>query len=264
MCTSVNDIPNRLYKYRSYDKRTEDILCNNRLYLPNAEQLNDKGEYKLRYIFEDNEKDEMLGKFEISECYDGEDMEYKPYEEENWYSIAKEYFDNEYRNDAQNSGILCLTKRWNNSVMWAMYANECTGICIEFSNNIIISQKAPIHGYVDYNPEQLNFVELFKCGNLNDLKNTQNIIARTYFTKNRDWSYEEEYRYVDLLANTHKDRFIYFESDDITGVYLGCKMDELSKALSIALTRYYHPKAKLYETYIDLYDLSIKRRELEV
>ena len=78
--------------------------------------------------------------------------------------------------------ITCFSKSWNNILMWSHYAQEHSGVCMEFDFNCDIMQN------------------ITKVRYINEITNIQNKINKdpfqALFLKHKNWSYEQEYRYT--------------------------------------------------------------------
>ena len=83
-------------------------------------------------------------------------------------------------NELKGTKVYCLTKRRNNMSMWAKYADDHCGYCLEFANegNFVGQAKEVIYG---------DTVEL-------DISQQDQIGSWFYFCKGNDWSSDEEVR----------------------------------------------------------------------
>ncbi len=140
------------------------------------------------------------------------------------YQMVKDAF--------SNHGALCLTPQNNNIPMWAYYANDHKGYCVEFSIDFSYIQKHAaidpnmladfIHGIktgidilsfqlkehgqefvfakVRYSHEipTIDLEVLF--GITNEYKRTEYLVKNSVGVKHSDWDHEDEYR---LIANSN-------------------------------------------------------------
>jgi Protein of unknown function (DUF2971) len=82
-------------------------------------------------------------------------------------------------------GIICLSRNWNNLLMWSHYADKHKGVCLGFD--------IPDGSYLDvrYQPNLLQRHEL--------TDNPEDFANRMLSAKHESWSYEQEVRvFVDL------------------------------------------------------------------
>lgn len=80
-------------------------------------------------------------------------------------------------------GILCLTTRWDNALMWSHYAADHTGICIGFRSNVGIFQAANPVAYSQ------TFPVIDRPGD-----DETEMFRKTFLTKAKCWEYEDEWR----------------------------------------------------------------------
>src|SRR6185437_6477137 len=106
-------------------------------------------------------------------------------------------------------GILCLSAKCNDLLMWSHYANGHRGLCLEFE----ASDYTPFFGAalpVKYRDDRPTF----------DPDGTQwQRVESAVLTKSKGWSYEEEWRVIDHDQGhgVHQ-----FPARCLTGVIFGC------------------------------------------
>ena len=129
----------------------------------------------------------------------------------------------------EHIGVLSLTEKADNLLMWAHYAQQHTGFVIEFdANDLFFHQrrsKADEFGYlrkVKYSMNRPNVVL------------TKVTSAEMFLTKSKDWRYEQEWRMLRPLKDATEVRVIEEESihlyqipgSCITKVIVGARMPE--------------------------------------
>ena len=176
----------KLYKFRSLDnfKYTEDIIRNKRLYAADFRKLNDpmEGAFKLLPSVDKRLRDAIIEqKLDLKVC--------------------------------------SLCEEMKNPLMWAHYANNFQGICIE----IEISEDKVTK--LDYKKDILNVT--------NQLNNADNWAKKILTTKFQEWKYEKEWR---ILTNNN-----YVKDINITAIYLGIR---ISKEYIEKLSKYGVPICK--------------------
>lgn len=140
-------------------------------------------------------------------------------------SYRKDYYDN----INATYGVLCLTERPDNLLMWGHYADGHRGFVIEFDDNHPFfhheSEVMPGCGFlrkVQYSRDRPNFKKF-----------TDITFIEMLFAKSEDWQYEHEWRIANLLQEAdliqdHLDigklHFFNLPPDCIKGVIFGCKM----------------------------------------
>ncbi|MCH7989143.1 MAG: DUF2971 domain-containing protein [Planctomycetes bacterium] len=111
-------------------------------------------------------------------------------------------------------GILSLTERNDDILMWSHYADEHKGICIEFRTDIDSSffVKAEPVAYSKKYP-QLNLLEVVTNEKIR-------AAAPWMLTKSVHWKYEREWRVLDFVAGRG---IRTFPAECLSGVYFGCR-----------------------------------------
>lgn len=155
-----------------------------------------------------------------------------------------------------NEKIFCLTASYDNFLMWSHYADCHRGFCIEFTdytdeeleslkNQGIFPSEAPneklaiirnakaveyrstkeIEDYVKKIPlEEIGFRKYYDEMESEDRKKELiSIIHHSSFVKHLNWSYEKEYRIINIVKN------IVHPPGKITAVYFGLKMSSSDK-----------------------------------
>ncbi len=117
-------------------------------------------------------------------------------------------------NDAldNRAGILCLTAKHDDILMWAHYAASHTGCCIQFdlaAGDPILGSALPVH-YQESYPVVRPIVQQGYAS-----------FAPVFLTKSDHWQYEQEWRAVDLVRGQGT-RILLREA--VTGVILGARM----------------------------------------
>lgn len=231
------------YRYASAEHLDwlEAILLQDRLYFPSPSELNDPAEGKpkpsrvsessiVQFLYDqyianqsnlsptinDRLKQKITDKVHKLGC-------------ERSLKLMSKYL-NSYLNRHK---IYSLCKRWNNMSMWAKYANNATGYCLEFKNSGLFSRAYDVH-YSDEDITQ-DFTDLSKVN------------SYFFFCKKSEWSNEEEVRIVTPSSVPNP---ISFDPTLLSRVILGYKISAEDKSqiiqwikkrlipLPVAQTRY--------------------------
>lgn len=216
-------IPDSLFKYTS-TKFLEDKILYDKIYLPKLEELNDPiegyiafNEPKLQETVigmikenSDSEKwsDELLDRVYNHVIY-----------EENFFEIKSKEFTDFY-------SVICLTEKNRNYPMWAHYADDYNGICIEYDlkdskRDDLIWMCYPIR-YVD-EPDKINSESKY-------LVQDDVIYHEHLLKKPTDWKYEKEWRIIICLKenNDFRDENVKYQLKFIKpkSIYMGFKIGE--------------------------------------
>lgn len=102
-----------------------------------------------------------------------------------------------YKDMINKYGLLCFTKSNINYPMWAYYANNFSGICLEFDKSILM--KGSLQGEkilpVIYSNEALPAISLAEILNTNTEQVKRTILSRL-LKKRKEWQHEDEIRIV--------------------------------------------------------------------
>lgn len=210
-----------IYKYKSIDinnnkskDRIRDLLLKSKLWLSSPEQFNDPFDLSAKIIIQSKGK-ELRKRY--TELYKQNGLSYK--EREHFVKIQMRQPKNEFENTLQQifkknmekCGVFSFAGDPRNILMWSHYSNNHTGLCIQFEpakDILIFSGALP----VDYTSEYpvIDWV--------NDFQNSMsNLLLRKY----EGWSYEDEYRIIQI--NNAK-TYLKFNPKTISRIILGCKV----------------------------------------
>lgn len=230
-------IPKSLFKYTKI-KYAKNILLDDLMYLPRIYELNDPYEGELLYNSEKIIKkfvEENLDDF-IKEILKNDN--FKEHNREDVEKICELALINihaprsldELKKYIKNYvNIICLSKTNKINSLWAHYADNHQGICIEY--NILKNAPKIIKDfcfeieYVELSDDTNNIKEYFEENYL-DL----NLMIKPLLKKSKDWSYEEEWRIIlhdQVLSQNHENFYSdkhYIRFIKPTAVYMGFKI----------------------------------------
>lgn len=143
----------------------------------------------------------------------------------------KEFQKNEYEKQFQifdnNSGVLCLATNACNFAMWDKYADSHKGFCIGFDTQKLFEQIRPYACDLVRYYEKLPKLTPFKLylgddGESEYLKD----FCEQVFSKEKKWSYEEEYRIYESYSNPDykRERRVILNKDCFKEVIFGAEM----------------------------------------
>lgn len=200
----------RLYKYCSYSANTLSILINRKVWYSKPADFNDPfdGDFAVDNIsFDDYVEAYKLDvpsvHYEsIKSNYCDEQGNLKPERQTEELSLIGIF---------KNIGVLCLTPRWDSTLMWSHYADKHQGFAIQFD----IPDEVPI--------TKINYATELPRNKLAYYyqRETENGYLNIEFTKHEDWEYEGEYR----LAVNAGNRLVEIPGK-ISEVIFGCKMQD--------------------------------------
>ena len=241
--------PKTLYKYRSWDNKFhKSILTNNEVFLSSAELFNDPFDAKVPFRYDEKEMTDdnifiklyQVGKESWPELSEKELID-KCYEQQKtgifkddrcWKNKSQEIIDSFNK----TYGILSLTPKSNNLLMWSHYADSHKGFCIGFDTKLLAKSINGLFGNVNYS-DKVPVQSMFA-------KPMQNCIAYL-MTKSKEWEYEEEYRITKIFASNTPVRF---PKEAIKEVILGLSISEENRNEITNIVKEHYTTAKLFQS----------------
>lgn len=161
-------------------------------------------------------------------------------------------------------GVLSLTEKSDNLLMWAHYAQQHQGFVLEFDEGHSFFQQEHEH------PEFGRPLKLtYSIERPRQISMTQLTNQEFFLTKSKEWEYEQEWRMLRLLSDSNikmptRSGMVHLfpiPSDCIIGLILGCRMlekdrNEIRKLL-IDDERYHHVRVYQAEINSEAYQLKI-------
>lgn len=219
-----DDFPEAIWKYCNYDIGLE-IIKNLTLKFTKPSDFNDPFDCNMDGVYYDVTKasQEVEQEIEVLQTIAKESTGRN-------LSIDRlnEYYAYSQMQKLDSIVVTCFSLNKNNSLMWAHYANDHKGMCFEFDlslgfDNIFPQMKLAAEGKVFYNwPSKVNYCEDKKSG-----------IAKAFISKNEDWQYEEEYRFVCF----NEPNIYTFQKKFLKSITFGLRNTNESIAKAIELCR---------------------------
>lgn len=198
-------------------------------YIPNADVIKVENNFGIRFKRTNNRvlmKDFRRSMIKLIEIENG------PFDNEAYvearYETNAEYYK---ATSFLRSSILasCFTEHRDNLPMWAHYANNNSGYCLEFD-----FRKNNIHGDWEHNwinqlyPVVYNTIRPNSAGQSGE--NFNGIYHQTRLTKSKEWEYESEWRYIPPFPYDNIDEIEPIGrlaiAPKLTAIYLGVFMSD--------------------------------------
>lgn len=241
---------NFLYKYRSFSENTDKIIKNTSLYLSPIEKFNDPFDSKLSY--KQCYTTEEIQKYWEVFLRDKEPKTTVEQAMEN-YGISEKFVErqNLLRKDLETEiGVLSLSKTSTSILMWSHYANNHTGLVFEFEPKYATSCLAkPIKVDYEISYDVLSYVV--------ERKVREEQYIKELLTKFVDWSYEKEYRVIEINFQGEKE----FHKDELKSIIFGLKAKTTDMDNMIKLCHengFSHVKFKKAEAVHGKFELAIR------
>lgn len=198
----IDIVPKYLYKYKTFDENNywQDILLNNRLYMPPPSQFNDPFEGK-------------LFPFDSGTCG-------------NTINLATGQMNKDVGQYLDNYRVVCLSGNIRNKAMWAYYACDYRGFAIQFKTyslkeNYMVDNAFSKAQRVIYKSNS----EEIPCKQIMNPSEADKALRKCLLYKSEDWAQEEEFRIIERV-NKAKKKYLKFAPNDIESVILGIRMSE--------------------------------------
>ncbi len=220
-------IPKSLYRYRKLDENNLDSLKKQIIYMSSPNDFNDILDCK--YVFLEKNKD------------------------------ISNYSQNEYILNKINEEIkiACFSESKDSKTMWAHYADQGNGFCVEYNfKSIDPNGESPLTTSlfpVLYREEKLDITENISRLDVCDI---ELIAGLKNVYKNVDWSYEREWRLILTKENCNELKLTPI------AIHLGYKCSELYKEL-LKKPEELEQLDKEYESLLEEFKILEKPEELE-
>ena len=217
------------------DKRLERIFTHNELYFSLPTDFNDPFDCKMDFTFEGSDDNDYRKFFEGKLKHDSPNLsegEIKQkvddllkegfHKTDEWRMHHRRTYLELFEKEAALLGMLCLSEKPDDILMWSHYAGSHTGFCLEFD-------KVGLKGFlgfcepIEYRKLYPNFKEVVD-------KALSLKIHKFLLSKSEHWEYEKEWRVIVNCENP-ANRFQTFPDYLLKGVILGCQMPKTNRSL---------------------------------
>ena len=220
--------PGVLYKYGKFDEYTEKIFTNNEIYFSSPDEFNDPFDSKPHLTYDGTLKER---KRYLCKLYQKKyptrskeeiltDVEMEIITKRRDRIVLEEALEKARELLRKELGICCFTEIRDNILMWAHYAKQHTGFCLEFDVNNDFFRLLTCAIKVEYD-EILPVLNVLKIDTY-----PKGELGGKLLTKACDWEYEQEWRIVDYKKGPGIQDF---PEDALSGVILGCRISQENK-----------------------------------
>ena len=198
-----NHIPDSLFKY-SKVKNVISLLSDDLIFLPKIEDLNDPFECNIFYDldillskFIDNlDKFIDYSKFDDEIFTENESLFISEFLKQPFIETFEKIISKLEENFKNKTSIICLSEDYSITPMWAHYADNHKGVCIEYDFKNISNFMFELLCFpIEYVEESDNTFELSALFDDN-IKTNPNWPLRVALRKSQDWKYEKEWRII--------------------------------------------------------------------
>lgn len=263
--TSPTEPPQYLYRYRSLDGESKtwirDSILKSEYYFASPKAFNDPFDCRPVFRFQSS-KAKIIRYFEGVFARQAPKMNRAQRRTESRQRVSDPSDDP--RNEANldrfreiydktvtsRIGVLCLSSRADDILMWSHYANAHRGICLQFfAQGNVIETSQPVH-YRSLRPA------------IDPTSQTHDeMLDHAIFTKSDHWKYEKEWRLIQYKRGAGIYRI---PPEALTGIILGAQISSIDKADLVAWIKSRTLPLKLYQANISEHQFAISIDEVAV
>lgn len=245
----------KLYKYQSYNINSISSLINKVIWAAKPTTFNDPFDCAVSLIPELERK--SLLKLLISHLENKNKKDKKTeamiellnkalndpdkyFEDLQEYNELVESLRNINEEAIKHIGVISLSALDDNMLMWSHYADQHQGFCVEFNrdkHNSLGSKKTLPVRYTHKLPK-FRLEDLLGSAS----KERQEILHSMVLSKALDWSYEQEWRYLNECGNV-----LVNLNSKITGIIFGARMPQIHRDTLIEVVNKYHTNVSFKE-----------------
>jgi hypothetical protein len=240
----MNDDTNRtdiqhLYCYQRFkEERMRIQFLHNELFFYSPATLNDPFDCKFDFSFEGCTLEDIKRFHEKALKYSTvriafDRLEKGDFDQGLWKKNLRKNAMDILQSDIDKMGILSLSEKNDDILMWSHYADKHQGICLQFDRARLAAWKCCKS--ISYKKKFLSFTEVSHAFPEDNEKLAYLLLLR----KSEHWTYESEWRTIvkpddDNLGS----RYYKFPDELLTGVIFGCQMtDDKKRAIMDLLKR---------------------------
>lgn len=232
----IKKTKHQLFRYRKANDYTLDELENGYIYFPSNVELNDPfdASHRMLHLTEDNLEMERLYNEILNACSDSVTRNYVRRSYENRHDLLRDFVRNSTEKFISQYGIACFTVTPVHIPLWATYADNHEGLCIQYD-----TQRDRTFFM---NARRVDYVNDLDVVDYRPISNPQT--ANDIFYKKLNlWEKEFEVRLVKPATGVHK-----LNPKCIRSIILGlrAKDDLVEKVIDVVKRKYKH--ATLYGT----------------
>lgn len=239
-------IPQFIYRYRSFNNYTKDIFKNNELWFSNPVDFNDPFDCQIN-IDTNNSRGEIKTYFEklIKETGQTFDVDNNVELYYNDKDKLHELVNTAKNNAFGNMGICCFSSCWDDILMWSHYCNSHAGFVMMFD----------VLEDMDFFSLPFNVIYSNQYPEYNHFKDDKSLANKLILTKYSSWEYEKEIRIHKTGTGNYK-----FNKNALKEVIVGtkCSNDDLKNLIDILNEHSYNTQVSKASTDVSQYKLSKK------
>jgi hypothetical protein len=224
---AIEILPSKLYKYRSLataqeQDRVREIVLENKIYFPSAKSFNDPFDLNPSFDLTAPRNVQRKDYERLSKNFEGLGRKERRKEARlvmktsmkpsNVAATTRGIQAEHARAIAEKVGVLCLSKKRNDILMWSHYADSHKGVCLEFDGMSKFMAHAQEVKYSKVRDPIRPYYET-----------QEQMMEKALLTKSCHWTYEDEYR---LLRYTEGPGLVEFRPHNLIRIIVGANADD--------------------------------------
>ena len=222
--------PEFLYRFFSIE-RAEPLLAEGKIFYPSPKDFNDPFDCKPHFVFKASPLKRMRYARELVAVrgrnlskYERKLLVKQGLSVESYHKAHERFLENL----GKRVGVLSLSAKFENILLWSHYAQSHTGVCIEFLRSGLLETSAlKVHYSADY-PE-LDFFKVdgaMERGGQVAREAEREAVEKISLTKSVEWEYESEWRIIDSSRGRGSQQF---PTHLIKRVLFGCRTNSADR-----------------------------------
>ncbi|MFW5426882.1 MAG: DUF2971 domain-containing protein [Methylophagaceae bacterium] len=253
-----------LYKYRSFKSQYKyDVFTKKEVYLASPQEFNDPFESKPQLIGLDTfkEREEIVDRIIKKSHADLKYKQKKSLKKQILIRLSdKSTAEEDISALLKSFGILSLSSKWDQVLMWSHYSDSHQGFCIGFEFDDIFDHDVGLHQVVTYEEEYPKLhPDIFIN---NDIKTyNEGLIKTLVATKSRQWSYEDETRYI-KTAKDGGSGVYKFKGKKLKEVVIGAYTSTEDKKELLDVLSKHMPWVNIYQAKLSKYKYEVTKEPI--
>ncbi|WP_051280270.1 DUF2971 domain-containing protein [Anaerovorax odorimutans] len=211
-----NNIPSKLYKFQPFEENRVSMVLNNKLWFSLPKDMNDP--FDSRGVYWDFQEIEDFLKSYLSE------------EKIKQYDSINDIVNGSISSMRDNIKITCFSEELYSMPMWAHYAKNHTGFCVEYDFTILDYDNTLVKGLfpVGYETKRYNITNLFKMAFSSKYDMRIKLLFFLMNLKHSSWSYEKEWRIISTRETDQEPFIAGLDNCPVKpiAIYLGINFDK--------------------------------------
>lgn len=262
----------KLYHYIKFNcERLASVIIENKLYFCSPDDFNDPFDSKIQFTYQGCTDDELRFVYRdfTAKSYprwspEAVHREVETKIKSGTYMLPKsqDAFRNHAKSvlqqDIDKFGLLCLSEERDDILMWAHYADDHKGVCLEFDKEVMEKHfrcRKVLYGQPF--PRLIEFYRNFLAASEQEGQTGSEANEATeksgrfiFCRKSAHWCYEREWRIIisrQEIESQNNDRSFPYPGGMLTGIILGCNTDEAELTIIDRLLFGRSERPKLYK-----------------